>query len=164
MNFAIQVLQEELQHARGADGGGRRGDNSEWGLAFNRRQSKLNNLFAAALAEAERTGFPITEVERRLRGLQIHTLDIMLWPVRARAVSDEKRQPVEASGCWWGGPVSDYLQEHTGRRSRRALAINQASGVWYSGFGSMALASVSAGGLLFSQFLRAGPATLALSP
>jgi nucleoside phosphorylase len=87
----------------------------DWGPAFQQKERELNDLYAVALREAERTGFPISDVERRLRNLQIHILAILLWPRDARPLSSEELRSREASGCWRGGPVADYLHEHTGR-------------------------------------------------
>jgi hypothetical protein len=115
LNFALRVYDEELQRAGGADGGGSRPGLLEWGAAFQQRERELKDLYAAALREAERTGFPIAEVERRLRNLQTHILAILLWPRDAPPLTSEELRSRELSGCWSGGPVSNYLSEHTRR-------------------------------------------------
>src|SRR5262249_43167042 len=115
LNFALRVYEEALQHAGGADGGGPRPSLPEWGPAFQQGERELKDLYAAALRQAERTGFPVPEVERRLRNLQTHILAVLLWPRDAPPLSSEELRSRELSGCWSGGPVSDYLSEH-GRR------------------------------------------------
>jgi hypothetical protein len=115
LTFALNIHNRELQRAGGVDGGTWGADALNWREDFAPRERELNDLFAAALGQAGRTGFPITEVERRLRNLQTHTVAIMLWPRDAPPLSDDARRELEASGGWSGGPVSDYLRKHTRR-------------------------------------------------
>jgi hypothetical protein len=117
LNCALGIHQEQLQLAGGADNGSpedcpyRR----DWRGIVGQREAELNRLYAAALAEADRTGFPIPEVERRLRALQREVVALLLWPRDAPELSEEERKSRTADGCWSGGPVGDYLSRNSNR-------------------------------------------------
>jgi hypothetical protein len=110
--FALDVHNRELQRAGGVDGGIWSSDALSWREDFAPREGELNDLFAAALNQAGRTGFPLSEVERRLRNLQKHIRAIMLWPRDAPRLSEEQQRERKAAGSWTDGPVSAYLHEH----------------------------------------------------
>jgi hypothetical protein len=117
LNRAMAVDQEQLQLAGGADSGNpedcpyRR----DWRPIVQQREAELKGLYAAALAEADRSGFTVLEVERRLRALQREVVALLLWPRDAPELSEDERRSRIATGCWSGGPVGDYLSTHSSR-------------------------------------------------
>jgi hypothetical protein len=117
LSLALQVHEQQLQLTGGADSGNPndcpyRGN---WREVFPQREAEVNRLYAAALNEADRTGFAIVDVERRLRALKNETIAVLLWPRDAPELTEQERQLRLASGGWSGGPVGDYLRDH-GRR------------------------------------------------
>jgi hypothetical protein len=112
LDFAGRVYNEQLALAGGCDGGKRRPCVTEWGPAFQQQERELNSLFAVGIREADRTGFSVEEVERRLRRFQRPILDILLWPQKAPPLSEEECREREEGAGYSGGPVSDYLSKH----------------------------------------------------
>jgi hypothetical protein len=78
------------------------------------RIAKLEELSAAALIEADHTGFAIEEVERRLNDFVAATRPILVWQRDAPFLSSDEQQK-SIKSCTWHDPASDYLIEHYNR-------------------------------------------------
>src|SRR5262249_52282618 len=90
LNFARQINEEEQQRAS-ILAGKKRQDPGEWGPHFQRREAELQALIDAALQVAERTGFPVADVERRVISLAAPLRAILLWQRDAPCLSREEQ-------------------------------------------------------------------------
>jgi hypothetical protein len=110
LNLAYRVHEEELARAS-SFAGKRREAPPEWGPRFRVRETELQGLFDDSLLAAEKTGFGVGEVERRVRALVDAVLAIALWQRDAPTLSPEERRTMEFSGIWHD-PACDYFSEH----------------------------------------------------
>jgi hypothetical protein len=110
LSLALQIHEEELQRA-GRVASGARQPLQEWQQHLRQRERQVQQWIEAGLHAAERTGFGVAEVERRLLAVA--------GPIRAFLVwQREVRQPFsnhgERSGSWPGGQdvVAAYFSRH----------------------------------------------------
>lgn len=110
LDLVQKTYDEEL--ARAAALNGKREGHGEWGPRLRAREAELHALSDAALEVAERTGYGVEEVERRIRALIDPVRALLLWQREAPTLSAEDLVKVKASGAWHD-PAADYFQEHS---------------------------------------------------
>jgi hypothetical protein len=113
LNLAQKFHSEEIYRASVLTGK-RPETPDEWGPRLQAREAELQALVDDALRAADRTGFGVEEVERRVNALAKAVRAILLWQRDARFPSREERERMEWSGELYPG-VSDYLSLHYGR-------------------------------------------------
>ena len=76
-DFAMRMIEEEA--ALFDQQAGRPRNPGEWGPRFHEAETRLNDFVNAGLVAADRTGFPVQEVEQRLNNLASAVTAVLLW-------------------------------------------------------------------------------------
>ena len=110
--FGWQVYQEEQD--RNIAYNGRPRLDGEAAAHIRERELRLRQFGDAAMAAAHRTGFPVPEVEARVKKLEDACVRVLLWVRDAPHPTPEQRRRMEATDTW-ENPAGAYLIEQLNR-------------------------------------------------
>jgi hypothetical protein len=112
IRIAYRVNEEESQRLVVLDG--RPEPTNVWGVRLNQLEIELNTIVRDAIGAAERTGFPVEEVERKVVALAEIVIAIRRCQRDAPVLSAQERELMELSG-FVRDPAGEYLTVQANR-------------------------------------------------